>query len=77
MLDTLPDENYKDATLIMQLIRDNLALWTSDQHAAAANAVGVEVVDDDQQADGGQDGGAAGGNGGEVGDAERAAAAAQ
>ena len=24
------DEYYKDATLIMQLLRDNLTLWTSD-----------------------------------------------
>lgn len=29
-LDTLPEENYKDSTLIMQLLRDNLTLWTSD-----------------------------------------------
>ena len=27
-LDELEEENYKDATLIMQLLRDNLALWT-------------------------------------------------
>lgn len=26
----LQEEEYKDATLIMQLIRDNLTLWTSD-----------------------------------------------
>ncbi|XP_038995997.1 14-3-3-like protein [Hibiscus syriacus] len=29
-LDTLGEDSYKDSTLIMQLIRDNLALWTSD-----------------------------------------------
>ena len=29
-LDTLSEESYKDSTLIMQLIRDNLTLWTSD-----------------------------------------------
>ena len=29
-LDTLTDESYKDSTLIMQLLRDNLTLWTSD-----------------------------------------------
>ena len=29
-LDSLKEEQYKDATLIMQLIRDNLTLWTSD-----------------------------------------------
>jgi len=29
-LDTLGEESYKDSTLIMQLLRDNLTLWTSD-----------------------------------------------
>ncbi|XP_059281861.1 LOW QUALITY PROTEIN: 14-3-3 protein 1-like [Lycium ferocissimum] len=29
-LDTLGKESYKDSTLIMQLLRDNLTLWTSD-----------------------------------------------
>ena len=29
-LDSVPDEYYKDSTLIMQLIWDNLTLWTSD-----------------------------------------------
>ena len=36
-LDTLSEESYKDSTLIMQLLRDNLTLWTSD------NAVDVEA----------------------------------
>ena len=30
-LDTLDEESYKDSTLIMQLLRDNLTLWTSDE----------------------------------------------
>jgi len=30
-LDTLNDASYKDSTLIMQLLRDNLTLWTSAQ----------------------------------------------
>ena len=30
-LDTLNEDSYKDSTLIMQLLRDNLTLWTSDQ----------------------------------------------
>eukprot|EP00397_Hematodinium_sp_SG-2012_P050267 GEMP01058341.1.p1 GENE.GEMP01058341.1~~GEMP01058341.1.p1 ORF type:complete len:246 (+),score=62.49 GEMP01058341.1:195-932(+) len=30
-LDNVPEESYKDSTLIMQLLRDNLTLWTSDQ----------------------------------------------
>ncbi|KAJ7517704.1 hypothetical protein O6H91_21G036200 [Diphasiastrum complanatum] len=29
-LDTLSEESYKDSTLIMQLLRDNLTLWQSD-----------------------------------------------
>jgi len=29
-LDNVADEYYKDSTLIMQLLRDNLTLWTSD-----------------------------------------------
>eukprot|EP00347_Sterkiella_histriomuscorum_P003614 403363612 len=29
-LDNVQDEYYKDATLIMQLLRDNLTLWTSE-----------------------------------------------
>ncbi|CAB4014456.1 14-3-3 epsilon [Paramuricea clavata] len=29
-LDTLEEDSYKDSTLIMQLLRDNLTLWTSD-----------------------------------------------
>ncbi|CAL8298611.1 unnamed protein product [Lota lota] len=30
MLDSLNSDSYKDSTLIMQLLRDNLTLWTSD-----------------------------------------------
>jgi len=29
-LDTLEEENYKDSTLIMQLIRDNMTLWSTE-----------------------------------------------
>lgn len=29
-LDSLNEESYKDSTLILQLLRDNLTLWTSD-----------------------------------------------
>ncbi|KAJ0680305.1 putative 14-3-3 protein [Helianthus annuus] len=29
-LDTLGEDSYKDSTLIMQLIHDNLTLWTYD-----------------------------------------------
>merc|ERR1712141_726103 len=33
-LDNLSEETYKDSTLIMQLLRDNLTLWQSDIEAA-------------------------------------------
>lgn len=29
-LDSLQENDYKDATLILQLLRDNLTLWTTD-----------------------------------------------
>lgn len=29
-LDNLKEDSYKDSTLIMQLLRDNLTLWTSE-----------------------------------------------
>lgn len=41
-LDTLGEDSYKDSTLIMQLLRDNLTLWTSD--------VGDEVGDEIKEA---------------------------
>ena len=44
-LDTLEEEQYKDATLIMQLIRDNLTLWTSDGGDGEGGGEGVEDVD--------------------------------
>jgi len=43
-LDTLNEDSYKDSTLIMQLLRDNLTLWTSDT-----------AGDADDQADAGGD----------------------
>merc|ERR1712138_390747 len=30
-LDSVSEDSYKDSTLIMQLLRDNLTLWTSDE----------------------------------------------
>lgn len=35
-LDSLSEESYKDSTLIMQLLRDNLTLWTSDMDESGA-----------------------------------------
>uniref|UniRef100_A0A2K6D082 14-3-3 domain-containing protein n=1 Tax=Macaca nemestrina TaxID=9545 RepID=A0A2K6D082_MACNE len=37
-LDTLSEESYKDSTLIMHLLRDNLTLWTSDTQGDKAEA---------------------------------------
>merc|ERR1711988_1256062 len=34
-LDDVAEDSYKDSTLIMQLLRDNLTLWTSDQEGGA------------------------------------------
>ncbi|KAM9341382.1 14-3-3 protein beta/alpha-1-like isoform 1-T2 [Symphorus nematophorus] len=42
-LDQLSEESYKDSTLIMQLLRDNLTLWTSDN--AAEEGDGGEAGD--------------------------------
>jgi 14-3-3 protein epsilon len=44
-LDTLNEESYKDSTLIMQLLRDNLTLWTSDMHESVGD-VKVENAED-------------------------------
>eukprot|EP00172_Hildenbrandia_rubra_P000181 Plantae.Rhodophyta-Hildenbrandia_rubra.ctg1081.p2 GENE.Plantae.Rhodophyta-Hildenbrandia_rubra.ctg1081~~Plantae.Rhodophyta-Hildenbrandia_rubra.ctg1081.p2 ORF type:complete len:259 (-),score=66.01 Plantae.Rhodophyta-Hildenbrandia_rubra.ctg1081:1723-2499(-) len=47
-LDTLNEDSYKDSTLIMQLLRDNLTLWTSDmggeeeENAIAADGEAAE-----------------------------------
>ncbi|KAJ3343716.1 14-3-3 protein [Gonapodya sp. JEL0774] len=47
-LDTLSEESYKDSTLIMQLLRDNLTLWTSDLQDGekAGEEVKEEAVDE-------------------------------
>lgn len=37
-LDTLGEESYKDSTLIMQLLRDNLTLWTSDMQVSLSSS---------------------------------------
>jgi len=50
-LDTLSEESYKDSTLIMQLLRDNLTLWTSDMQGGEdkqENPPGVEDVEENQ-----------------------------
>lgn len=46
-LDSLSEESYRDSTLIMQLLRDNLTLWTSsdggDAEAAPAGETSKEA----------------------------------
>merc|ERR1712157_606326 len=39
-LDTLNEDSYEDSTLIMQLLRDNLTLWTSDTAGEGEDAGG-------------------------------------
>nr|P29308.1 RecName: Full=14-3-3-like protein [Spinacia oleracea]CAA44641.1 protein kinase C inhibitor homologue [Spinacia oleracea] len=43
-LDTLGEDSYKDSTLIMQLLRDNLTLWTSDMQDEAADEITEEAA---------------------------------
>jgi 14-3-3 protein epsilon len=38
-LDSIGEESYKDSTLIMQLLRDNLTLWTSDMQVCNVTLV--------------------------------------
>lgn len=39
-LDHLKEDSYKDSTLIMQLLRDNLTLWTSETDQGGADETG-------------------------------------
>jgi 14-3-3 protein len=41
-LDNLDEDQYKDSTTIMQLIRDNLTLWTSELQDAPKDGTAVE-----------------------------------
>lgn len=43
-LDTLGEESYKDSTLIMQLLRDNLTLWTSDMQVGNYQEITPYIV---------------------------------
>lgn len=42
-MDTLNEDSYKDSTLIMQLLRDNLTLWTSDTGVEGEEGTGAEA----------------------------------
>jgi len=49
-LDTLNEDTYKDSTLIMQLLRDNLTLWTTDMPGDNEGGHNeVQDVEDDQK----------------------------
>ena len=45
-LDSLSEESYRDSTLIMQLLRDNLTLWTSSETTEAEEAPKEEKKED-------------------------------
>ncbi|KAF7816970.1 14-3-3-like protein [Senna tora] len=48
-LDNLNEESYKDSTLIMQLLRDNLTLWTSDLTEEGGAAVALRRLQIDEK----------------------------
>merc|ERR1711862_1080698 len=54
-LDTLSEDSYKDSTLIMQLLRDNLTLWTSDLQDDDEEDDDEEGDEDDDDDEGGDD----------------------
>lgn len=46
-LDKLSEDSYKDSTLIMQLLRDNLTLWTSDNAGEEGDGDGGEACENE------------------------------
>jgi hypothetical protein len=46
-LNELQEDSYKDSTLIMQLLRDNLTLWTQNQPGTEGDVVLDDRSDDD------------------------------
>merc|ERR1712164_70303 len=44
-LDTLGDDEYKDSTLIMQLLKDNLTLWNNDEDNEEGDDIHVEDLE--------------------------------
>lgn len=49
-LDSLSEESYRDSTLIMQLLRDNLTLWTSSDNGEA-EAAPADAAKEDKPAE--------------------------
>lgn len=50
-LDSLSEESYRDSTLIMQLLRDNLTLWTSSDNGEAEAAGTAEGAKEEKPAE--------------------------
>ena len=50
-LDSLSEESYRDSTLIMQLLRDNLTLWTSSDGGDAEAAPAGETKEPEKAAE--------------------------
>jgi 14-3-3 protein epsilon len=49
-LDSLSEDNYRDSSLILQLLRDNLTLWTSDSGRSGDQYI-EDVLDDEDDDD--------------------------
>jgi 14-3-3 protein epsilon len=49
-LDSLSEESYRDSTLIMQLLRDNLTLWTSSDNGEAEPAAAGDAPKEAEKA---------------------------
>ncbi|KAK4863275.1 hypothetical protein LT330_002053 [Penicillium expansum] len=49
-LDSLSEESYRDSTLIMQLLRDNLTLWTSSEGTEGESAAKEEKPEEEAAA---------------------------
>lgn len=49
-LDSLSEESYRDSTLIMQLLRDNLTLWTSSDGGEPEGAPSGEASKEEKSA---------------------------
>ncbi|KAK1061808.1 hypothetical protein LTR33_012630, partial [Friedmanniomyces endolithicus] len=47
-MDTIYDDTYRDSTLIMQLLRDNLTLWTSSDGGEPEAAAGETKTAEDK-----------------------------
>ncbi|KAK4105841.1 14-3-3 protein [Parathielavia hyrcaniae] len=50
-LDSLSEESYRDSTLIMQLLRDNLTLWTSSDNGEPEGAAAAEAAKEEKPAE--------------------------